>query len=205
MSEGVRRVGVIGGSYDPVHVAHLVVAESVREALSLDMVLFVPVGEQPLKQGQPVTASQHRIAMVELAVEGNPHFRVSRVDVDRPGPSYTVETLKLLREEWAERGRTELWFIIGADSLLTLARWHDPTGILLQSRLAVVRRPGYLPDLGELEERVPKLQERVDWVDAPLMDISATDLRRRVAEGRSIRYRVPEAVREYIEKEGLYR
>ncbi len=201
----MRRVGVMGGSFDPVHVAHLIVAESVREALSLDMVLFVPVGEQPLKQGQPVTASERRVAMVELAVEGNPHFRVSRVDVDRPGPSYTVETLKLLREEWAERSRTELWFIIGADSLLTLLRWHDPMGILAQTRLAVVRRPGSLPDLGELEAQVPKLKERVDWVDAPLMEISATDVRRRVAEGRSIRYRVPEAVREYIEKEGLYR
>jgi nicotinate-nucleotide adenylyltransferase len=180
-------------------------AESAREALSLDTVLFVPVREQPLKQGRQVSPVEHRIAMVELAIEGNPHFALSRVDVDRPGPSYTVDTLRQLREQLGEAEKVAIWFIIGADSLVTLPRWRDPTGILAQARLAVVRRPGITPDLSDLENLMPGLPAHIDWVDAPLIEISATDLRRRIAEGRSIRYRVPRAVVEYIEREGLYK
>jgi len=185
--------------------AHLIMAESVREALSLDTVLFAPVRAQPLKQGRQVSPVEHRIAMVELAIEGNPHFALSRVDVDRPGPSYTVDTLRQLREEMGEAKEVEMWFIIGADSLVTLPRWRDPAGILAQARLAVVRRPGSTPDLTHLESLMPQLPAHIDWVDAPLIDISATDLRRRIAEGRSIHYQVPDVVAEYIEKEGLYK
>lgn len=199
----MQRLGVMGGSFDPIHFAHLLVAETVREALELDLVLFLPVGQQPLKLGQPQASVEHRITMVELAIAGNPHFALSRVDADRPGPSYTVETLRQLREEWSEPGM-EMWFIIGADSLLTFPRWRDPEGILSQTRLAVVRRPGYLPDTSSLYAETPQLEAAVDWVDAPLMEISATDIRRRVAEGRSIRYLAPETVREYIEEHGLY-
>jgi len=196
-----RRVGLMGGSFDPPHMAHLIMAESVREALGLDTVLFIPAREQPLKQGRKATHVAQRVAMVELAIAGNPHFALSRVDVDREGPSYTVDTLRLVREEM---GEAKLWFIIGADSLATLPNWRDPEGILAQTRLAVVRRPGVSPDLATLEERLPKLRESVNWVDTPLIEISGTDLRRRIAEGRSIRYRVPEAVCTYIEKGKLY-
>lgn len=196
---------MLGGSFDPVHMAHLIMAESVHEALALDVVLFVPVGEQPLKQGRAVAPAEHRVAMVEIAIAGNPHFALSRVDVDRSGPSYTVDTLRRLREELGQAGKTEMWFIIGADSLVTLPRWRDAEGILAQSRLAVVPRPGVTPDLTALQARLPRLQANMDWVDAPLIDISATDLRRRVAEGLSIRYRVPDMVREYIEANSLYR
>ncbi|HKP52837.1 MAG TPA: nicotinate-nucleotide adenylyltransferase [Chloroflexia bacterium] len=205
MSDEGRRIGVLGGSFDPIHMAHLIMAESVREALSLDTVLFVPVREQPLKQGRQVSPVEHRIAMVELAIEENPHFALSRVDVDRPGPSYTVDTLQQLRQKLGETEKVALWFIIGADSLVTLPRWRDPAGILAQARLAVVRRPGVTPDLTHLESLLPRLPAHIDWVDAPLMDISATDLRRRIADGLSIRYRVPGAVMEYIEREGLYK
>ena len=180
-------------------------AESVREALALDVVLFVPVREQPLKQSRAATPAEHRLAMVELAVERNPHFAVSRIEVDRPGPSYTVDTLARLREEWGGAGETAMWFIIGEDLLATMPRWRDAGGILAQTRLAVVRRPGVTPDMMGLEAQLPDLEANLDFIDAPLIDISATDLRRRVVDGRSIRYRVPERVREYIEAKGLYK
>lgn len=199
---------MLGGSFDPIHMAHLIMAESAREALSLDKVLFIPVREQPLKRDRQVTSAEHRTTMVELAIAGNPYFELSRVDVERPSPSYTVDTLRQLREQLGdpgEGGEVEMWFIIGADSLVTLPRWRDPAGILAQARLAVVRRPGITPDLTHLESLMPRLPAHIDWVDAPLIDIAATDLRRRIAEGRSIRYRVPDAVVEYIEREGVYK
>lgn len=198
-------MGVLGGSFDPIHMAHLIMAESVREALALDIVLFVPVAEQPLKQGRGVTPAEQRVAMVLLAIAGNPYFALSRVDVDRPGPSYTVDTLLRLRDGLGQRDETEMWFIIGADALATLPRWRDVEGILAQTRLAIVARPGVVVDIAALQAQLPRLQANIDWVDAPLIDISATDLRRRVAEDISIRYRVPDAVREYIEANGLYR
>jgi nicotinate-nucleotide adenylyltransferase len=143
--------------------------------------------------------------MVKLAIAGNPYFALSRVDVDRPGPSYTVHTLRHLREELEQPDKAELWFIIGVDALTTLPRWRDVEGIFSQARLAIVSRPGVVVDMAALQEQLPQLQASIDWVDAPLIDISATDLRRRVAENLSLRYRVPDAVREYIEANGLYR
>jgi nicotinate-nucleotide adenylyltransferase len=198
-----RRIGIMGGSFDPIHIAHLIMAESAREALSLDLVLFVPAGSQPLKSGKYVTPAQHRLAMVELAIAGNPHFAISSVDMDRPGPSYTVDTVAALRQEWGGPG-VEMWFIVGADSLSTFPMWRDPNGILVHARLAVVRRPGVEPDILALRAEIPLLEERLDWVDAPLIDISGTDIRRRVAADLSIRYRVPDAVRDYIEANRLY-
>jgi nicotinate-nucleotide adenylyltransferase len=199
-----RRIGIMGGSFDPIHVAHLIIAESVLEALSLDLVLFVPAGSQPLKRDKCVLPAEHRVAMVELAIAGNPHFALSRVDVDRPGPSYTVDTVAALRQEWRGPG-VEMWFIVGADSLSTFPRWRDPSGILAHVRLVVVRRPGVEPDMLTLSAALPQLQERLDWIDAPLIDVSGTDIRRRVAAGLSIRYRVPDTVRDYIEANGLYK
>jgi nicotinate-nucleotide adenylyltransferase len=198
-----RRIGIMGGSFDPIHIAHLIMAESVREALSLDLVLFLPAASQPLKRDKHVSPAQHRVAMVELAIVGNPYFALSRVDVDRPGPSYTVDTVAALRQEWGGPG-VEMWFIVGADSLTTFPRWRDPSGILAHVRLAVVRRPGVAPDMPSLSAALPQLKERLDWVDAPLMDISGTDIRRRVAAGLSISYRVPDPVRDYIEAHRLY-
>jgi nicotinate-nucleotide adenylyltransferase len=180
-------------------------AETVRESLALDVVLFVPTRIQPLKVGTPVTSAEHRVAMVERAIMGNPHFALSRVEVDRAGPSYTADTLELLRAE-LDRSDVAMWFIVGTDSLLSFPRWREPARILAQARLAVVRRPDVaLPDMSLLYSGLPVLEGAIDWIDAPLVQISATDLRSRVAQGRSIRYRVPEGVREYIEANGLYR
>jgi nicotinate-nucleotide adenylyltransferase len=185
--------------------AHLVVAETVREALDLDLVLFAPASQQPLKGGRSATPAEERTAMVELAIRENPHFVLSRVDLERPGPSYTVDSLRHLRDEWGPAEKAAMWFIIGADSLLTFPRWRDPQGIVGLARLAVVRRPGSPVEEATFNSELPELGAALDWVDAPLLEISGTDIRHRIAEGRSIRYLVPEEVREYIEANGLYR
>jgi nicotinate-nucleotide adenylyltransferase len=199
-----RRKGIMGGSFDPIHVAHLLMAETVREALSLDMVLFLPAGTQPLKQDREATPAEHRAAMVELAIRDNPAFALSRIDIDRPGPSYTADSLEQLRKEEAGREETAMWFIVGSDSLMTFPAWRDPERIIGQTRLAVVRRPTFSVDLVPLEAKVPGITAAIDWVDAPLLEISGTDIRRRLAEGMSIRYRVPDRVRKYIEAHRLY-
>ena len=199
------RIGVLGGSFDPPHIAHLIMAETVREALRLDLVLFMPAGTQPLKQDREATHEDHRIAMTQLAIAGNHYFALSRVDVDRDGPSYTADSLEHLREQYGGPERASMWFVIGSDSLLNLHRWREPARILAQARLAVVRRPTFDADLAALEARVPGVTAAVDWVDAPLMEISSTDIRQRLRQGRSVRYRVPDAVLAYIEQHGLYR
>lgn len=195
----------MGGSFDPIHLAHLIMAETVREALGLDLVLFLPAGTQPLKQGMPATPIEERVEMVRLAIEGNPGFALSRVDVDREGPSYTADSVEQLRREWGGPDKVQSWFIIGSDSLLTLPRWREPGRILSHARLAVVPRPTFTADMEALEKQVPGVGAAIDWVDAPLLEISATDIRRRVREGKSLRYRVSDAVREYIDKKGLYK
>ncbi|MEO6458639.1 MAG: nicotinate-nucleotide adenylyltransferase [Chloroflexia bacterium] len=195
------RLGVVGGSFDPIHIGHLIMASAAREALNLDLLLFVPTAIQPLKQDRPASAPEHRVAMVELAIEENPYFSLSRVDVDRPGPSYTVDTLSLLRQEYPQAA---FWFILGADALHSFPRWRDPEGILAQARLAIVRRPGVAVDVTALSQSLPQLQDAIDWVDAPLIDISSTDLRRRAAEGLSLKYRVSDPVHEYIDANKLY-
>ena len=197
----MARLGIFGGSFDPIHVGHLIMAEAARETLKLDLVLFVPAAIQPLKQDQPVTGAEHRAAMIARAIAGNPNFSLSNIEIERPGPSYTVHTLKLLRDDYRAAA---LWFILGADALVSFSRWRDPAGILAEARLAVVRRPGVTLNLSTLSESLPHIEDNIDWVDAPLIDISATDLRRRAAGGLSLRYRVPDPVREYIEANRLY-
>ena len=201
-----RRVGVLGGTFDPVHYGHLVIAEEVYAALDLDEMAFVPTGHPPHKQESQVSAAHHRLAMLELAIADNPHFSISRVDLERSGPSYTVETLRLLHQQWGEQ--TLLYLLIGWDSLEEFLAWHDPAGILEQlSYLVAVRRPGYAEENGyraSLEERLPGIMQRLLVVPAPQLEISSTDLRERVAEGRPIKYQLPECVEQYIEQFGLY-
>ncbi len=219
MAPNERRIGVIGGTFDPVHYGHLVIAEEVYAALELDKMVFVPTGQPPHKPDRVVTASQHRLAMLERAIAGNPHFSLSRVDVDRPGPSYTVETLGLLRRQWEAEGipgvgyvedvkQIELYFVLGWDSLEYLLTWYDPAGILAQlDYLVAIKRPRYNEDIAyidALEKRLPGLKQRLVIVPAPQLDISSTDLRMRVAQGRPIKYQLPESVEQYIVQYGLY-
>jgi nicotinate-nucleotide adenylyltransferase len=201
-----RRVGMIGGTFDPVHYAHLVIAEEVRAALNLAEMVFVPAGHPPHKAESLVAAAPHRLAMLELAIASNAHFSISRVDLERPGPSYTFETLRLLRRQWGEQ--TAIYFLIGWDSLEDFLTWRDPAGILEQvAYLVAVRRPGYDEDSGyrdSLEARLPGIKQRLLVVSAPQLEISSTDLRMRVAEGRPIKYQLPESVEKYIQQYRLY-
>jgi nicotinate-nucleotide adenylyltransferase len=142
--------------------------------------------------------------MVGLAITDNPAFEISTVDIDRPGPHYTLDTIRLIRDKWGT-GADETFFIMGADSLVHLLTWHRPDQIIERCRLAVVARPGYRADLGELEEALHDISRRLDWVEMPVLGISSSDLQRRVREGRSIRYQVPAAVAGYVAKHRLYR
>jgi len=198
---GLKRLGVIGGTFDPPHYAHLVLAETARVQLHLDRVLFAPARKPPHKIVRPISPVHHRVAMVEAAIADNPAFALSRADLDRPGPNYTVRTLALLQQEFPE---AELFFLIGGDSLSELHAWRDPAGIVQRARLAVMRRPGWEVDLETLERAVPGIRERLHWLDVPMLDISSTDLRRRVHDGLPIRYLVPPAVEEYIREHRLH-
>ena len=191
----LRRLGVIGGTFDPPHYAHLVLAETARVQLALERVLFLPAGQPPHKAARPVAAAEHRVAMVAAAIADNLAFQLSRADLDRPGPHFTVETLGLLQREYPQ---AEIFFLIGGDSLAEMHRWRDPAGIVRQVRLAVMERPGWEPDLDRLATIAPDIRERLVWLDVPSLDISSTDLRRRLRAGLPLRYLVPPAVEAYI-------
>jgi nicotinate-nucleotide adenylyltransferase len=197
---------VLGGTFDPIHYAHLAIAEECRVRLALDRVLFAPAGMPPHKLRRTITPAEHRIAMVELAIEANPRFELSRVDVTRAGPSYTADTLALLQAEYTDRGEdAALFLIIGMDSLADIRKWYRPAEVLARCTLAAVSRPGLeTPDLAALEAVLPGASARLVVVDGPKLDISATDLRTRVAAGLPIRYQAPEAVERYIREHGLY-
>lgn len=195
------RLGVLGGTFDPPHYGHLALAETARVQLGLARVLFVPAGDPPHKPGYPLSPAVHRAAMVKAAIADNPAFVLSRVDLDRPGPHYTVDMLALLNGMFAG---AEFYFLMGSDSLAQFPTWRDPAGIIRQAILAVMERPGWTADLDALEWEVPGVRERVVWLDAPRLDLSATDLRRRVREGLPVRYLVPPAVEAYIREHTLY-
>ncbi|WP_448576606.1 nicotinate-nucleotide adenylyltransferase [Thermomicrobium sp.] len=196
------RLGIFGGTFDPIHHGHLIVAEVLREELQLSRVLFLPAGQPPHKIGRPITPIPHRLAMLQLALQGNPHFAISYVDVRRPGPCYTVDSLTVLRHEYPD---AELVFLMGEDSLHDLPTWHQPNRIAELALLGVALRPGIAVDLESVFARVPAARDRVILVPVPLIQIAASDIRRRVAQGRTIRYQVPPVVEEYIARHGLYR
>jgi nicotinate-nucleotide adenylyltransferase len=198
-----RRLAVFGGTFDPVHHGQLIAAEEARHALRLDAVVFVPAAVPPHKLGDSMAKARHRLAMLELATSGNPAFQISRVDLDRPGPHFTVDMLRLLAETYAGKA-VELFLLLGADSLQELPTWRDPPGILARARIVVVDRPGYAPDLAALEAALPGLAERLLVVPMPPIGIAASDIERRVGAGRPIRYQVPAAVESYIYANGLY-
>lgn len=195
------KLGILGGTFDPPHFGHLKMAEAALTQVGLDQVLFAPVGVQPLKQGQASAAPEQRARMVELSLAGYPHFTLSRADLDRPGPHYTVDLLAILQQQYPEAA---LWFIMGEDSLSDLLRWRDPGRLIQLARLAVLRRSGYQPEWPALDCALPDLSARIDWVDAPLIEISAHDIRQRVRAGLAIDQLVPVAVARYIREQHLY-
>ncbi len=198
------RLGILGGTFDPIHVGHLLLAEAAYETLNLSRVLFAPAGDSPFKQDVSKSAAGHRRAMVELAINPNPHFELSLVDLERPGPHYSIDTIRLLREQY-RLSAEDCYFIMGGDSLADLPKWHQAAAFIESCRLAVSRRPGYRPDLNRLEEKLPGLRRRLDWVEMPALGLEASTIRERVRAGQSIRYRVLDSVSNYIHVNKLYR
>lgn len=198
----MRRVGILGGTFDPIHHGHLVAAQEVHYRLKLDKVYFIPAGHPPHKPRKMITDPEQRVEMVRLALGQHQEFEISRIDVDRAGPSYTVETLELLKQAWPE---TQLHFIMGMDSLSDFLTWQAPERIIALTRLAVVSRPHYDANLQSLENALPHLVESIDWVPMPWLEISSSDLQRRVREGAPIHYLVPPVIESYIQEHNLYR
>lgn len=200
------RLGIFGGSFNPVHYGHLLLAETCREQARLDEVWFVPNAISPLKQDQPPAADKHRIEMLKLAIGGNESFHVSTLEIDRGGISYTVDTLAQIA---SEQPAAELYFLMGADSLVDLPKWREPRRICELALPLVVRRQGspeaqYQALAALLSTERMELVRRMT-VDMPIIELSASDLRRRAAAGLSLRFRTPRAVERYIETHALYR
>jgi nicotinate-nucleotide adenylyltransferase len=197
---------LFGGSFDPIHFGHLIIARSVREQLGLDQVVFLPSAAPPHKGAGSLSPPQHRAAMVSRAIEDEPGFAVSDFDLARPGPTYTIETVAYFREHLG--ATRDLCWIIGSDSLAELSTWHQVEKLVDLCRIVTAIRAGdERPDLSALKRRLrPEQVTRLeaDILPTPRIDISATDIRRRVADGESIRYLVPEPVRAYIRRHGLY-
>lgn len=198
------RLGLLGGTFDPIHLGHLILAERCREECRLDQVWFLPAGNPPHKQNETISPGNERAEMVELAIAGHPQFSVNRMELSRTGRSFTVDTL---RELQAQDSTRELFFLIGADSLADLPMWRDPAGIAeLATIVAVNRGDRPLPDLDALRSRLgDAVMQRIQIVTMPGIDLSATDIRRRVREGKSIRFMTPRPCEIYIEQHGLYR
>ena len=192
----------MGGTFDPIHYGHLVAAEMARTEFGLGRVLFMPTGTPPHKAGQRITPAESRLAMVELAIADNPSFEASRLEIERQGPSYTVDTLRQLKQA---RPEDELYFITGTDALRDLFSWHEPREILHLAHFIAASRPGFAAEsMLEQASDDPLILTKVHLLEVPALAISSTDIRQRVSRGRSIRYLLPETVRDYIVRHRLY-
>jgi nicotinate-nucleotide adenylyltransferase len=194
-------MGVMGGTFDPIHHGHLVTAEAALWQFGLDGVVFVPTGSPWMKTDREVTSPEDRYLMTVIATASNPYFSVSRIEVDRSGPTYTIDTLEQLRAEANEP--VELFFITGADAMLEIFQWKDPDEVLAHAHFIAATRPGY--DLARFESESGRALPNVSVMHIPALAISSTDIRRRVREGEPIRYLLPEGVQTYIDKADLYR
>ena len=198
------KLGILGGTFDPIHLGHLLIAEQARATLGLDEVLFITAGQPWMKEGTPISDARHRLSMVRLAVGSNPFFHAPAGEIDRPGPTYTVDTVEELLSE-ADNG-AQLYLVLGVDSLKNLSRWKSPGRLLELCTLVAAPRPGHADrDLGFIDEIQPGGSQKVALLEGPEVDISGAEIRRRVSQGLSVRYQVPEDVERYIYSHGLYR
>ena len=201
-----RALGILGGTFDPVHLGHLALAREALDELDLDHLLFVPNADPPHKQDQAVTPSEHREAMVALAVEPEPRFTLSRIELERPGPSYAVLTVAELSDRSRAEGRPEHWFVMSAEVLDGFGTWREPERILELCRVAVAPRPGAEPlDASWVTQHFPGFELRFAFLPGPELDISSTGVRESVARGEPIDALVPRSVAGYITEHGLYR
>ena len=199
-----KDVAIFGGTFDPIHVGHLIVAEEVRVKLGVEEIVFVPVGQPWLKADRRISSGKHRLAMIRLAIADNPHFKVSTLEIDRPGLTYTVDTVDMLRRQMGSEAK--LFFLMGGDSLRELPQWKEPKRLIQLCRLVVFTRPdSRLPSMNGLEEGVPGVSDNIVIVEVPQIDVSATEVRQRVRQGAPIDELVLPAVKDYILGSGLYR
>ncbi|NOK59728.1 MAG: nicotinate-nucleotide adenylyltransferase [Chloroflexi bacterium AL-W] len=195
-----RRIGILGGTFDPIHYGHLAIAEEARVALQLSRVLFIPAAQQPLKQYQPMATAKDRLAMVQRACQDNPAFEPSAIEVSRSGVSYTVTTIELLHEQESQ----ELYFIIGTDALADMARWYNVARLLDLTKIVGIKRPGTDTSAEQFTETLPQLNTQLTLLEGPGMTLSSSELRKRLAQGQPIRYLTPDTVISYIETQKLY-
>ncbi len=198
------KIGVLGGTFDPVHLGHIMMAGEAIKVMGIAEVLLVPAG-QPMSKNKDnlITTAEHRLEMLRLAIEGKPELKISTIEMDRPGPSYTVDTLTELKKRYAVGD--EIYFILGWDSLEYLHQWHQPDKIIKSCTLVAIPRPGYdRPNLNEMEKIVPGITSRVVFLEKPRVDISASAVRELAARGKPIGHLVPDAVADYIQKHELY-
>ena len=198
----VRRLGVLGGTFDPIHIGHLIMAEEARVRMGLDRVLFVPARVPPHKSRCTFAPGNDRYRMVQAAIEDNVCFDVSDVDLNRHGPSFTVDTLQAIRSEYGPQA--QLYFVMGTDSLCGLKTWHRPREILRLARIVAISRPGFEVDWQALETQVPGVSQVTELLETMHLGISSTDIRARVQRGLPIRYQVPAPVEAYIREHHLY-
>ena len=197
------KIGVLGGTFDPIHIGHLKVAEAVTTSLTLDEVIFMPAGQPWLKINNAISPAEHRLQMMRLALAGRANFRLSTMEIERPGPTYTVDTMAELERQLGEGD--ELFFILGWDNLTQLPQWHEPSRLIKLCRLAAVPRVDFSPpDLASLEAAIPGLEQRVILLEKPRIDVNASEIRRMVRDGLSIQDLVPEVVERYIKEHKLY-
>ena len=204
MEKAEVKVGISGGTFDPIHHGHLIVAEQIRESMGLDKIIFIPSGTPPHKDNKRITPAEHRYRMAELAIGTNPHFEISRIEVDRAGSTYTVDTLTELKALYGEQ--PGLYFITGADIIPELQTWRHFERLFTLCDFIAVLRPGYKKDgfLREIENLKTSYRAKIHIVDAPLIGISSTIIREQVKGGKSIKYLVPESVENYIHEKRLY-
>jgi nicotinate-nucleotide adenylyltransferase len=197
-------IGILGGTFDPVHLGHLAIAEEARRQLDLAEVIFVPAGNPYFKDGTKISPPAIRIDMLNLALSGKPYFSLSLLEIECPGPSYAVDTISVLKE--CIQKNDELFFILGWDSFLTLNLWRNPKRLMALCRFVVAPRPGFMErDTSTLEKQLPGISERILFMDKPLIDISSTQIREKVAGNKPIDDLVPAAVARYIYDNGLYK
>jgi len=197
------KIGVLGGTFDPIHLGHLLVAEEARARLNLTQTLFVPAGQPWLKTNNVISPAEHRVEMIRLAIADKPYFKLSTMEIERPGPTYTVDTIAALKGQLSPGA--ELFFILGWDNLIQLPQWREPSRLVKMCHLVAIPRVVYpTPDLASLEAAIPGLSQRVILLDKPWIDINASVIRQRVAQGLSISHLVPEPVERYIKQHRLY-
>lgn len=196
-------IGVLGGTFDPIHMGHLIVAEEIRGQLDLAEVLFVPAGEPWLKTNNSISSAEHRVQMVRLAIADEPAFKLSTMEIERAGPSYTIDTIAQFNSQMGAGDK--LFFILGWDNLMQLPQWREPSRLVQMCSLVAVPRVGYpSPDLNTLEAAIPGLSQSVILLHTPQIEISSSEIRSRVARGLSIHHLVPEPVEKYIREHNLY-